>query len=56
MSMQPDPARHWLRTLLPAGASCPAAGAEAAQVGRSMLRQVITTYSGGLAATLAFIA
>lgn len=57
MPMQPDRARHWFRTLLPAGASCPAAEADGAvEAGRSMLRQVVTVYSGGLVATLAFIA
>ncbi|WP_155522959.1 hypothetical protein [Croceibacterium ferulae] len=53
--MQPNPARHWLRTLLPAGASCPAAEM-AVEPGRTMLQQFVTTYTAGLAATLAFIA
>jgi len=54
--MQSQPARHWLRTLLPAGASCPAADAPDRPQVHSTLRQVMTTYTAGVTATLAFIA
>lgn len=54
--MQSQPARHWLRTLLPTGASCPAAEAPDRHGRAGILRQLATTYTAGLTATLAFIA
>jgi len=54
--MQRSSSRHWLRTLVPAGGSYPAAEAPDRVAPRSVLRQLATTYTAGVFATLAFIA
>ncbi|WP_347303517.1 hypothetical protein V5740_02500 [Croceibacterium sp. TMG7-5b_MA50] len=54
--MQTHPARHWLRTLVPDDASCPAADAPEPVKARTTLQQAIGAYTAGLTATLAFIA